>query len=287
MPTTAVFIQPVMVWAAVLWTATALQNPAAPSPAAGPTASQSIAPSDSPPAAPSSAPLTNVNAALDTLYLAGKDLTAFSASVALSEEDAAVGTTTTRRGTVAYSHPLDPGAATKMRVSFVTRQDEEHTPRKERKEYLLNGAWLTDRDYRTKVENRRQVLRPGEKINLLKLGEGPFPLPIGQDPAEVKKQFEVTPMPSELADDMPAIRLTPRPATKLARKFKVIEVWIDSKTGFPARIETMDANETTHRTTELTDLKLGQAAGDSEKAFELDQLPDGWTVSEEPFTDDK
>jgi hypothetical protein len=36
------------------------------------------------------------------------------------------------------------------------------------------------------------VLRPGEKVNLLKLGEGPFPLPIGQKRDDVKRQFDVT-----------------------------------------------------------------------------------------------
>jgi hypothetical protein len=32
-----------------------------------------------------------------------------------------------------------------------------------------------------------QMLRPGEKINLFKLGEGPFPLPIGQELASLKQ----------------------------------------------------------------------------------------------------
>ena len=29
------------------------------------------------------------------------------------------------------------------------------------------------------------MLKPGEKLNLLKLGEGPFPLPIGQKKEDV------------------------------------------------------------------------------------------------------
>ncbi len=273
MPTPASFLIPLIVLAAL-----------------APTPEAPLAPAAEPAAAPA-APLTNVDTALDTLYVAGKDLAAFSANVALTEEDAAVGTTTTRRGTVAYAKAPTPTAptspATKFRVSFTTRQDDENPPRKERKDYLLDGPWLTDRDYRTKVEVRRQVLRPGESLNLFKLGEGPFPLPIGQEPTEVKKQFDVTPMPAELADDMPAIRLTPLPGTKLARKFKVIEVWIDAKTGFPARIETMDNNETTHRTTELTDLKLGPAAIDADKPFQLEKVPDGWTLTEEPAGDDR
>ena len=42
------------------------------------------------------------------------------------------------------------------------------------------------------MDTNRFRARPGEKVNLLKLGEGPFPLPIGQPKEDVHREFIVT-----------------------------------------------------------------------------------------------
>ena len=44
----------------------------------------------------------------------------------------------------------------------------------EKTEYLLDGQWLIDRNYRAKNEVKREVLKRGQKMDLFKLGEGPF-----------------------------------------------------------------------------------------------------------------
>ncbi len=97
------------------------------------------------------------------------------------------------------------------------------------------ASWLIDRDYKRKTEIKRQVLRPGEKINLLKLGEGPFPLPIGQDKAEVKKLFDVT--KEKLLKDDPQgtvhVKLVPKPGTQL-RRSSARSTWVDRGTISPA-----------------------------------------------------
>ena len=83
----------------------------------------------------------------------------------------------TRTGTAIYQATA-PGEA-RMRITFDQRI-QEGAVQAQKIEYLLAGGWLIDRNYTRKIEVNRQVLRPGEKVNLLKLGEGPFPLPIGQ-----------------------------------------------------------------------------------------------------------
>src|SRR4051812_2374143 len=229
-------------------------------------------------------PEASIDQVLDALDARGKGLKGFSANVSLSEEDE-IGLSSTRTGKVWYQQPTGENA--RIRVSF----DKKETEKKsfdEKIDYVLEGPWLIDRDYKRKKEIKRQVLRPGEKINLLKLGEGPFPLPIGQDKGEVHKLFDVTKEPigedKELADTV-HLKLVPKPGTDFAKKFSAIEVWVDPKTQFPKRIDTADAAKTHFRTTRLDDVQVNPAdLGD--KDFTLPPVDDKeWERTVEPFSD--
>src|SRR6185503_20430076 len=99
----------------------------------------------------------------------------------------------------------------------------------------------------------------GQKMNLLKLGEGPFPLPLGQDKADVHKMFEVSKQSSGGKDDPPGTihaRLTPKPGTQFEQKFGTIDVWIDPHSRMPVKIETVDPNGVATRTTELKNIRV-------------------------------
>lgn len=215
---------------------------------------------------------------LDALYRRGVELKDFEGDVKLSEIDASTGAGSVRAGRVMYD--VGEGGATRFMVRFETRAEDDGAPKAEKLVYLLEGAWLTERNYRRKVEIRRQVLRPGQKINLFRLGEGPFPLPIGQDPVEVLKQFSVSKLESE--DPRPAIRLIPREGTRLGAKFATIDVWVDVETGFPTRIETLNKQETTVRSTELSGLAVNEKKA---KVFELGEVDGEWKRSEEALED--
>jgi outer membrane lipoprotein-sorting protein len=226
----------------------------------------------------------SVDQVLDVLDARGKGLKGFSANVSLSEEDD-IGLSSTRTGKVWYQQPAGENA--RIRVSFDKRVSESKVF-DEKIDYVLEGAWLIDRDYKRKKEIKRQVLRPGEKINLLKLGEGPFPLPIGQDKAEVHKLFDVKKEPlaedKELADTV-HLKLIPKPGTDFARKFSEIDVWVDPKTEFPKRIDTADAAKSKFRTTRLDDVQVNPPSlGD--KDFTLPPVDDKeWERTVEPFSD--
>jgi outer membrane lipoprotein-sorting protein len=226
----------------------------------------------------------SVDQVLDALDARGKGLKGFSAKVSLNEEDD-IGLSSTRTGRVWYQQAAGDNA--RIRVSFDKRENEKQVF-EEKIDYVLEGAWLIDRDYKRKKEIKRQVLRPGEKINLLKLGEGPFPLPIGQDKAEVHKLFTVTKEPlaedKELADTT-HLKLVPKAGTEFAKKFSEIDVWIDPKTQFPKRIDTADAAKAKFRTTRLDDVLVNPAElGD--KDFTLPPVEDKeWERTVEPYSD--
>src|ERR1041385_1619484 len=180
---------------------------------------------------------------LDALNARGQGLKDFTADVSLAETDALSGETTTLVGKVLYQARGEGDA--RMRIVFDKKLFGDKPQAGAKVEYMLDKGWLIDRDYKRKVEIQRQVLKPGEKINLLKLGEGPFPLPIGQPREEVLKMFEVKKIDAKQGDppDTVHLELVPKENTRFARQFKKIDTWVETKTSFPRRIQTLDKSE--------------------------------------------
>lgn len=226
-------------------------------------------------------PDSSVDQILDALDARGKDFKTFTADVKLTETTTDFGDVTTRSGKVWFQ---DQGnGQSRIRVSFDT-VDRNGKKSDEKLDYKLSDGKLIERNYRTKNQDTRQVIRPGEKINLLKLGEGPFPLPIGQSKDEVHKEFDVTKV-APVKDDPGGtvhIHLVPKPNTRFARDFKWIDVWVDDKTHMPIRIGTRDANETTDRVTDLSNVQINPDLKDFD--FDLEKIDlSKWNVTEEAY----
>lgn len=216
---------------------------------------------------------------LDALHARGQGLKDFVADVNLAETDALSGDTTTLVGKVWYQAKGEGDA--RMRIVFDKKMIGDKQLPGAKVEYALDNGWLTDRDYKRKIEIRRQVLKPGEKINLLKLGEGPFPLPIGQPREEVLKLFEVKKIETAQAElpDTVHIQLIPKENTQFARKFKRIDAWVEMKTSFPRRIATVDKSEAETRVTDLTNISVN--VGVKDETFKLEELAKDWTQKTE------
>lgn len=226
-------------------------------------------------------PMTpEMRSTLDRLHKRGLSLQGFTAEVSFDERDNDLGLSTLRSGIVRFADNHKGDA--RLLVSFL-KVKEDGNERNDRIEYLLDGRVLTDRNYKFRKEVRRQVLAPGESVNLLKLGEGPFPLPIGQDPAEVLKQFAVyAPETTAPVAGQSGIVLLPRQGTRLADKFSRIEVWVDPTTDMPAVITTTEAGGMKTRTTKLTALKINPPFKDAD--FTLGKIDlDKWSVTEIPY----
>jgi outer membrane lipoprotein-sorting protein len=224
---------------------------------------------------------------LDALDATGKNLKDFTADVTLITEDLTLATESSKEGKILFQKPANANARVKVEFS---QRSNGNLSRPEHVVYLLNDGWLTTRQYDQKppTEDRKQVLKPGEKIDLLKLGEGPFPLPIGQDKADVHKNFTVKKIPpgkeDPTWDQTVHLELTPLdPQSSLGRKFKKIDVWTDLKQQMPVQIQTLDVNEAETNTTELKNLKLN--AGLTDKDFVLEPVGNDWNRVTEPFTD--
>lgn len=228
------------------------------------------------------APGVSVDQVLEALDRQGDQMKDFTADVALTEADVLTREEFTRSGTVKVQKLPDNDA--RIHIIFDTRKTDARTV-KEKIEYLLDKGWLTERNYRKKNQVRRQVIKPGEKLDLLKLGEGPFPLPIGQAKEDVKGMFDVEVLPAAPGDPPGTIhgRLKPKEGTQFERRFKHIDVWVDPKAQMPRRIETVDVNEQTRQTTDLENVKTNTGLGDRD--FRLDEVTakQGWTFLDEPY----
>ena len=242
------------------------------------------APADQPKPLPADA---NVDQVLDALDQRGKSLKEFTADVKLTEEtDPNLGgVITSRTGKVTFQRKGDEDA--RIRVVFEKKIKGGRIATNEKKEYLLDNGNLTDRDYNNKVEVRRVIVKPGQKINLLKLGEGPFPLPIGQSKEDVKKNFDVAKQPPTKDDpkDTLHLTLTPKKGTAMARRLSQLDVWVDRNSNMPVRIDTTDANGGgDKRRTDLTNLTVNPQPPLKDADFELPKIDQStWSIKTEPY----
>ncbi len=108
---------------------------------------------------------------------------------------------------------------------------------------VFDGRWLIDRDGAAKIYRKVQVAPPGLHYDPLKLGQGPIPIPIGQSPAAVEKNFTVSLVPAVKAD-AGLIHLKLVPIDAKAFTFKRLELWIDPKLDLPVRILRIDPDST-------------------------------------------
>jgi hypothetical protein len=226
-----------------------------------------------------------IDQVLDELHARGGTLKEFIADISETDTDAIMGNTTTKTGKVWYQ--VKPNDDVRLHILFDKKQVGNKPAHPEKREYLLDGGWLIDRDYQAHIEVKRQISHPGEKVNLFQLGKGPLPLPIGQDKKDVHGQFDVTLVPTTKDDPAGTVhlQLTPKPGTDLARKFNVLDFFIDRKLGMPVRIHTVDAKQSMEQQIDLQNLKVNPTPGLGDADFMLPSTENepGWNRHDEPF----
>lgn len=127
------------------------------------------------------------------------------------------------------------------RVQFGSRiQDEVQ-------EYIFDGQWMVERRPAEKQIIKQQVARPGETLDPLRLGEGRFPLPIGQKAAAIRARYAVEMLVPEAGleaheeEELPALlkfvagthqlKLVPVAGLIDTEELKEIRLWYRTETG--------------------------------------------------------
>ena len=217
---------------------------------------------------------------LDALNARGKDLKTLYVDVKMTDIDPSVGDVSdTRMGHLVYQ--ILSSGDSRWHALFDKKKLGNNTVLQKHEWSYADGK-LIERDYRNKTQSTKQILKPGEKMQLFNL-EGPFPLPLGQDKADVHKHFDVKKIPLD-KDDPPGtvhLQLTPVAGTDLARKFKTIDLWVDPKTSMPARITVLDGDGSSLKQTDLSNVKPNEPVGDGDFELEKVDLDKGWNVHDE------
>ena len=217
-------------------------------------------------------PEAEVLVLLDSLERSADDLTGFTAQLHFEDWDELLGRRIIRLGEMIYVH-AGKGEDKKFAILFssqiVNRRKETRL-----RHYIFDGRWLAEIDHENKQFINREIVAPGESFDPLKLGEGPFPVPIGQSRVEVMKRFLVSriPLPEEgslgklrgkYAVD--GLRMVPREGTPEAKEYARIDLFFDRATRLPVGIEVIELNGD-RKTVRFSEMKRNPELGDEERA---------------------
>lgn len=124
--------------------------------------------------------------------------------------------------------------------------------RKEAKDQWLifDGQWFVERLDAEKQFRKRRVARPGEKFDPLRLGQGPFPLPIGQKKSDILSRYDVELLPATkdlepnddgneaakraldaFVEDCYQLKLVPKETIREGEELREIRLWYRSGAG--------------------------------------------------------
>lgn len=147
--------------------------------------------------------------------------------------------------------------------------------------YVFDGQWLAERIADEKTFIRRELVPPGEERDLLRIGEGPFAIPLDLEKDKVLERFEVA-----LVEDQPAevensvhLRLTPRPDVDIEQE--QIDIWYDRDNLLPVRVHTREeaSEESVIR---LRDIELGEPIA-AERFDTTPPTEPGWQIELKPL----
>lgn len=201
-----------------------------------------------------------------------------------------------RVGKVAFSDERTPsGGARKFAVLFEKlRVGDRET--NEPKEYVFDGQTLIERLANDKKINVLLRLKPGQTADPLRIGEGPVPIPVGQDRSDILARYEATLLPPtqdlqgedaeetkqlhSLVEGALQLKLTPKQPND---KYKEIRLWYRRGTkqnGDPQLLPRMARAVLRNDDVDLVrlfDVKTNTDA--DEKSFKT-ATPDGWQVQD-------
>ncbi len=211
--------------------------------------SQAVAPAE-PPASRPASPMTQsapapvdpeVERILDRLERRGADIRDIETDLTFIKTDPVLEDTQKFTGTLLFRQDT-PNPRFLIRFD---RFEQEGAVREKREWHAFDGAWYTEARESTKTIIRRQIVRPGETVEVFRLGQGPFPLPFGQKKAEILAQFHVRLLPATPGDppETDHLECTPLPGSQMAEKYGTVHFLIDRRLDLPISVRTVEKAE--------------------------------------------
>lgn len=125
---------------------------------------------------------------LDALERAGDDLTTLQARVVYDRRFKLQGDRHVRRGTLYFRNQPGEAAPRTFAILFENLQIDQRVEQSPQT-WVFDGRWLVEMRVNEKQFIKREVARPGEPFDPLKIGEGPMPIPIGQKADDILRRY--------------------------------------------------------------------------------------------------
>lgn len=265
---------------------------------------QPIAPTTAPAKAPEPLPpvasdvLPSVDSVLTRLESADKGLTGLTAAVSYLKRPPAIeggglqaryGILKFTSGTDAKNRPLRRFAIDFDQLSVDGRVMEDH------QSYIFDGHYLLELHPKQKQFVRRHIVGDDQKKDPLRIGEGPFPIPVGQRKSDLIARFDIAVVPPlDSAPDSTQVRrilfnciqlkLIPKPGTEQAKAFTEIRLWYATDDMMPVFALTRDPNDAKAEVF-LTDVHKNPPIPDSAFKTDAPSAKEGWNGQEEDYRD--
>lgn len=195
---------------------------------------------------------------LVALETADADLESLTTDVRWAQFFALAGDMKVRTGTIAYrATPGTEGQPPRraFAITFTEKWVGDRIAPPERIDYIFDGEWFLERIWSDHQAFKRQVVPPGRVADPLRIGEGPFPIPVGQRREEILSRFEAELVdPIESIDDRLVsfveggegtwcLSLTPHPHLLEDTTWRRIRVWYSKADLTPILAWTINAAE--------------------------------------------
>ncbi|MCA9295110.1 MAG: hypothetical protein KC983_01310 [Phycisphaerales bacterium] len=201
-------------------------------------------------------PDPEIDAMLDAIEASTDGLTGFTAMLRYEDYDAILRRKKIRIGTMIYEHTT-PERPRRFAILLdkILRDIGGGKYRVEERpqHFIFDGRRLAEINHDAKQYIERELVPPGEEFDALKIGNGPFPLPVGQEKADVLSRYEVAavavPDSGELANirdidkvAMRGLRLTPKPHLPESDDLACIDLYFDTTTWLPVGVIVTEKN---------------------------------------------
>ena len=244
---------------------------------------------------------------LNAMEEQGRTMKDFTASATMEKFEALTDEREVRRGRVVVLGPT--GKDREIGIVFDELIDSTGRGSTDARRFVFRGGWMSEFDPTKKQAIRRQLAPEGESFDPLRVGEGPFPVPLGQPKKDVVRDFIVTmgtlpdaPFFRSLATVPPAagsvgaagvtvsatesplviLRLVPRVGTKMARDTAVMTIILDRTSLIPRGVEVEAVNGDKTRVL-LRDGRLNVGLDDAASAILSPPSTDGWKIDTRPL----
>ena len=126
---------------------------------------------------PASAPAVTIDPAvdkiLDRLEKKGAKIEAIEAAIEFTKIDPVLEDKQVHKGVLRFKQ-VEPNP--RFFIRFDELKLENLAPKKEKQWHVFDGRWYIEAREKTRSISKREIVRPGETLEVFKLGQGPFPL---------------------------------------------------------------------------------------------------------------